>query len=37
MDYHNFILENYFHVESINTYAVAKELLDKYNMISNFA
>ena len=36
MDYHNFILENYFHVESINTHAVAKELLDKYNMISKY-
>ena len=36
MDYHNFILENYFHVESINTYAVAKELLEKYNMISKY-
>jgi len=36
MDYHNFILENYFHVESINTHAVARELLDKYNMISKY-
>jgi adenylosuccinate synthase len=36
MDYHNFILENYFHVESINTHAVATELLDKYNMISKY-
>ena len=36
MNYHNFILENYFHVDSINTHAVAKELLDKYNMISKY-
>ena len=36
MDYHNFILENYFHVDSINTHAVARELLDKYNMISKY-
>ena len=36
MDYHNFILENYFHVESINTHVVAKELLNKYNMISKY-
>tara|TARA_Y100000389_G_scaffold146655_1_gene145402 strand:+ start:870 stop:2135 length:1266 start_codon:yes stop_codon:yes gene_type:complete len=36
MDYHNFILENYFHSESINTHAVASELLDKYNKISKF-
>ena len=36
MDYHNFILENYFHAESINTHAVAGELLDKYYKISNY-
>ena len=36
MDYHNFILENYFDVESINTHVVAKELLNKYNMISKY-
>ena len=36
MDYHNFILENYFDVESINTHFVAKELLNKYNMISKY-
>ena len=36
MDYHNFILENYFHAESINTHAVARELLDKYHKISKY-
>ena len=36
MDYHNFILENYFHAESINTHAVARELLDKYYKISKY-
>jgi adenylosuccinate synthase len=36
MDYHNFILEKYFNVESINTHAVAKELLDKYHKISKY-
>ena len=36
MEYHNFILENYFDVESINTHVVAKELLNKYNMISKY-
>jgi|TARA_B100001059_G_scaffold90694_1_gene89459 adenylosuccinate synthase len=36
MDYHNFILENYFHTDSINTHAVARELLDKYYKISKY-
>ena len=36
MEYHNFILENYFHAESINTHAVARELLDKYHKISKY-
>jgi adenylosuccinate synthase len=36
MDYHNFILENYFHTESINTQIVAKELFDKYNQIKKY-
>ncbi|MDC0985668.1 adenylosuccinate synthase [Gammaproteobacteria bacterium] len=36
MDYHNFILENFFHAESINTHAVARELLDKYHKISKY-
>ena len=36
MDYHNFILENYFHTESINTQTVAKELFDKYNQIKKY-
>jgi adenylosuccinate synthase len=36
MEYHNFILENYFHTESINTHAVATELLDKYHKISKY-
>tara|TARA_B100001059_G_scaffold219495_1_gene240612 strand:- start:87 stop:1352 length:1266 start_codon:yes stop_codon:yes gene_type:complete len=36
MDYHNFILENYFHAESINTHAVAKELFDKYSKIKKY-
>ena len=36
MDYHNFILENYFHADSINTHAVARELLDKYYKISKY-
>ena len=36
MDYHNFILENFFHAESINTHAVARELLDKYYKISKY-
>ena len=36
MDYHNFILENYFHTESINTQTVAKELFDKYDQIKKY-
>ena len=36
MDYHNFILENYFHTESISTQTVAKELFDKYNQIKKY-
>jgi adenylosuccinate synthase len=36
MDYHNFILENYFHTEGINTQSVAKELFDKYNQINKY-
>ena len=36
MDYHNFILENYFHADSINTHVVARELLDKYYKISKY-
>jgi len=36
MEYHNFILENYFHTDSINTHAVARELLDKYHKISKY-
>ncbi len=36
MNYHNFILENYFKTEGINTNLAAKELLEKYNKISKY-
>ena len=36
MNYHNFILENYFETEGINTNLAAKELLEKYNKISKY-
>ena len=36
MEYHNFILENYFKTERIDTNLVAKELLEKYHKISKY-
>ena len=36
MEYHNFILENYFKTERIDTNSVAKELLEKYHKISKY-
>jgi len=36
MEYHNFILENYFKTECIDTNSVARELLEKYHKISKY-
>ena len=36
MEYHNFILENYFKTECIDTNLVARELLEKYHKISKY-
>ena len=36
MEYHNFILENYFKTKSIDTNSVARELLEKYSNISKY-
>ena len=36
MEYHNFILENYFKTKSIDTKLVANELLEKYHKISKY-
>ena len=36
MEYHNFILENYFKTKYIDTNSVARELLEKYHKISKY-
>ena len=36
MEYHNFILENYFNAKCIDTNSVARELLEKYYKISKY-
>lgn len=36
MEYHNFILENYFKTERIDSNLVARELLEKYHKISKY-
>ena len=36
MEYHNFILENYFNAKCIDTNSVARELLEKYHKISKY-
>ena len=36
MEYHNFILENYFKTECVDTNSVARELLEKYHKISKY-
>jgi adenylosuccinate synthase len=36
MEYHNFILENYFKTKCIDTNLVARELLEKYHKISKY-
>ena len=36
MEYHNFILENYFETKCIDTNLVARELLEKYHKISKY-
>jgi adenylosuccinate synthase len=36
MEYHNFILENYFKTKCIDTNSVARELLEKYHKISKY-
>ena len=36
MEYHNFILENYFKTKRIDTNSVARELLEKYHKISKY-
>ena len=36
MEYHNFILENYFKTERIDTNSVARELLEKYHKLSKY-
>ncbi len=36
MEYHNFILENYFKTDCIDTNSVVRELLEKYHKISKY-
>lgn len=36
MDYHNFVLENYFHTDIVDIATVANQLLEKYKKISKY-